>query len=164
MKIRSELKLHAEHRAVMQEAETARSGPPFHPIVGDTSTNVDFMLRQVVKDAAEHGSTHIAIPTGRTVLGYNPGREEGMIGFYDKIVPRRLERLLLQLDGDTKRGVKVDDLKSWTGAPLSGRYDEQGPMNYTQFELTPKAAKNARKGMRLYSVGPGVKLSGEEDD
>lgn len=32
--------------------------------------------------ASEEGQDYIAIPSGRTVLGYNPGQEKGMLGFY----------------------------------------------------------------------------------
>lgn len=64
------------------ELRTAQAASPGHPLVNTTDQWLNTTLRRAIRMAAEEGQDYIAIPSGNTVLGYNPGQEKGMLGFY----------------------------------------------------------------------------------
>jgi hypothetical protein len=64
------------------ELKTWQAATPGHPLVNTTDQWLNTTLRRAIRMAAEEGQDYIAIPSGNTVLGYNPGQEKGMLGFY----------------------------------------------------------------------------------
>jgi hypothetical protein len=53
-----------------------------HPLVANTDQWVNTTLRRAIRQAVEADADYIAIPTGGTVLTYNPGDIKGMREFY----------------------------------------------------------------------------------
>lgn len=73
------------------------------------------------KEAAEQKADYVAIPSGDTVLGYNPGDTHGMREFYgaagqEGIVPKNLRKLLTKIDRNSPPPQYVDKLDSPSGA------------------------------------------------
>jgi len=64
------------------ELETAQAATPGNPLVNTTDQWTTTTLRRALRQAAEADAAYIAIPSGDTVLSYNPGDEGGMRGFY----------------------------------------------------------------------------------
>ncbi len=138
--------LNAEHR-------TAEESAPGNPLVNTTDQWVNTTLRRAIRQAAEAGAEHIAIPHGDTVLSYNPGDEGGMAGFYgsatsEGIVPKNLRKLLSALDKATPAPEKIATLDSPSGKTGLGK-------GFTLFRLTD-AAKSAvmEDGQMMFSAVP----------
>ncbi len=64
------------------ELSTAEASAPGNPLVNTTDQWVNTTLRRAIRQAAEADAEYIAIPSGDTVLSYNPGDTAGMRGFY----------------------------------------------------------------------------------
>jgi N12 class adenine-specific DNA methylase/adenine-specific DNA methylase len=76
-------------KAEIQQLELdIKHSPPGHPLVNTTDQWVNTTLRRAIRQAVEADAEYIAIPSGDTVLSYNPGNAEGMRGFYGAHVAR----------------------------------------------------------------------------
>lgn len=71
--------------AELRTAEAATTG---NPLVNTTDRWVDLTLRRAITQAVEADADYIAIPSGDTVLGYNPGDTDGMRTFYGAVKTR----------------------------------------------------------------------------
>lgn len=130
------------------ELRVASASSPANPLVNTTDQWVNTTLRRAIRQAAEAGADSIAIPSGKTVLSYNPGDEEGMSGFYDKIVPKNLKNLLAKLDPKTPAPVRVDQLITPTQGPRG--------KGFILIKLTDKAKATALyEGMPMFSLAGG---------
>lgn len=96
------------------ELATAESATPGHPLVNTTDQWVNTTLRRSLRQAAEADADYIAIPSGDTVLSYNPGDKDGMRGFYDGIVPKNLRNILRKIDKSSPDMIRVDKLETPT--------------------------------------------------
>lgn len=126
------------------ELRTAEAAPTAaHPLVKTTDQWVNTTLRRIIKDAVDSGATSIAIPSGDTVLSYNPGDEHGMQEFYNKIVPKNLGNLLKKMDPSIK-GERVPTLRSHDGKKNLGK-------GFTVFPITDKVKDAVRGGQPMYA-------------
>ena len=111
----------ADYRLRQAELDTAEASPnfgnPLKSMVGTTDQWVNITLRRAIRQAAEADADAIAIPSGKTVLSYNPGDEAGMEAFYNQIVPKNLRNLLQRLDKSAGDGEKVERLVVPTPQP-----------------------------------------------
>lgn len=71
-----------EAERIAAELRTAEAATPGHPLVNTTDQWTNTTLRRAIRQAVEADAEYIAVPTGDTVLSYNPGDTEGMWGFY----------------------------------------------------------------------------------
>ena len=69
-------------RRLAAELNTAQASVSGHPLVNTTDQWTNTTLRRAIRQAAEQDAHAIAIPSGDTVLTYNPGDENGMRQFY----------------------------------------------------------------------------------
>jgi N12 class adenine-specific DNA methylase/predicted kinase/alkylhydroperoxidase family enzyme len=91
----------SEQGLLRAELATAEAGSPGNPLVNTTDQWVNTVLRRAIRQASEAGADYIAIPSGDTVLSYNPGDDAGMRFFYGgaerpkqlKVYKSELERL-----------------------------------------------------------------------
>jgi hypothetical protein len=139
------------------ELETAMSGVQGNPLVNTTDQWVNTTLRRAIRQAAEAGADYIAIPTGDTVLKYNPGDTNGMREFYGSravspeekrarnldssrltpqtgIVPKNLRNLLQKIDKSIKPEI-IETLDSPSGKTMLGD-------GFTLFPLTDKVKQS----------------------
>ena len=130
--------LHAELR-------TAEASSPGHPLVNTTDQWTNTTLRRALQQAIDANADHIAVPSGKTVLGYNPGDTHGMSEFYDKIVPKNLMNILSKLDKTGGGRQFVNQLET-PGRGMAGD-------GFTLFPITPKMREEARKGLPLFQLG-----------
>ena len=134
-------------RRLMVEAElaTMRGAATGNPLVNTTDQWTNTTLRRALQQAAEADADNIAIPSGRTVLSYNPGDENGMAAFYDMIVPKNLRNILSKEYGYQAPPQRVDQLETPTNG-LAGQ-------GFTLFSLPPELrAKIIKDGGRLFAV------------
>lgn len=128
------------------ELRTAEATSPGHPLVNTTDQWLNTVLRRGVRQAVDANADHIAIPSGKTVLGYNPGQEHGMEAFYNDIVPKNLGNILAKLDkaGGQRRAVPY----------LQTPSNAQAGQGFSMFEITPAMREAARRGMPLFANPP----------
>lgn len=141
------------YRLANAELLTAEASTPGHPLVNTTDQWTNTTLRRAIRQAAEADAEYIAIPSGKTVLSYNPGDAHGMGEFYDKIVPKNLKNILTKMDKNAPPPIRVDTLDSPSGKTDLGR-------GFTLFPLTPVIKKQALEGgMPLFKSGGAVRSS-----
>lgn len=139
-----------EQQRLRAELETAEASAPGNPLVNTTDQWVNTTLRRAITQAVESGADKIAIPSGDTVLSYNPGDTEGMRGFYDKIVPKNLKNILRKLDPKSPDPEHVGKLVT----PTEG---EKGN-GFTLFPITDAVrAKVRNEGQQMFASGGAVK-------
>ena len=140
-------------RLVDAELRTAEDSAPGHPLVNTTDQWVDTTLRRGLLEAVRSGKDYIAIPSGKAVLAYNPGDEAGMEGFYDKIVPKNLRKLLEKLDKATPAAERVETLLSPSGSAGRGE-------GFMVFRITPEAKRKIlEEGQPLFAAAAEIKAS-----
>ena len=139
------------------ELRTAESGSPGHPLVNTTDQWTNTTLRRAIQQAIEAKAAGIAVPTGDTVLSYNPGDTAGMRGFYGSpeqrgIVPKNLANILQKMDPSIQAQF-IQQLETPTKGMAGNGF------NY--FPLTDAAIAKAREGLPLFSMaaaGAGMTL------
>jgi hypothetical protein len=134
----------ADNRMSMLEAElrTAEASASGHPLVNTTDQWTNTTLRRAIQQAIDANAEFMAVPSGKTVLSYNPGDTHGMNTFYDQIVPKNLANILAKLD---KAGVNrqfVPQLETPSGLKGDG---------FSLFHITPAMRDAARKGLPLFA-------------
>lgn len=154
------------------EYQTAIASAPGHPLVNTTDQWTNTTLRRALQQAIDAKADHVAIPTGDTVLSYNPGDTAGMHGFYGRgprqqvnvgadletspgtqsraamegIVPKNLRKMLLNIDRDHPGGTYVNQLETPSGMKGQG---------FTMFPITPAVREYVKKnGLPLFTAAP----------
>jgi hypothetical protein len=139
----------AQNRLLSAELRTAETAAAGHPLVNNTDQWTNTTLRRALTQAANSNAEYLAIPSGKTVLGYNPGDLHGMTEFYDKIVPKNLKNILQKLDKEYPAPQSVPTLDSPSGKTGLGK-------GFSLFPL-PEHIKNKIKseGLPLFARGIG---------
>lgn len=162
----------SELNRLMAEWRDAESGAVGHPLVNTTDQWTNTTLRRALQQAIDAKADHVAIPTGDTVLSYNPGDTAGMHGFYGRgprqqvnvgadletspgtqsraamegIVPKNLRKMLLNIDRDHPGGTYVNQLETPSGMKGQG---------FTMFPITPAVREYVKKnGLPLFTAAP----------
>lgn len=144
-------RLQENYNRVRSEFDTATAAVPSHPLTSTTDQWTDTTLRRAIKDAVDSGAQSIAIPSGDTVLSYNPGDEHGMREFYDKIVPKNLRNIMRGYDPSIK-STKVATLKSHDGKKDLGK-------GFTVFPITDKVRAEVRGGQKMFAMTVGNEVA-----
>lgn len=78
------------------------------PYTNKTERWVDYMLKRSLIDAAQGGDEFLTIGTGDMAKAMTGGQVDGQTAFYDEIVPRRLAKVIRQVDPQAEvRGVRI---------------------------------------------------------
>ena len=134
-----------ERNRIFAELRTAEASAPGHPLVNTTDQWTTTTLRRAIRQAAEADAEYIAIPSGATVLSYNPGNTHGMQEFYGKIVPKNLKNILGKLDKDSPAPQRIETLDT----PTSGAKGK----GFTIFPLTEKVKASVKEdGQALFAM------------
>lgn len=133
------------YNRVGAELQTMEAASPGNPLVNTTDQWTNTTLRRAIRQAAEADAEYIAIPSGDTVLSYNPGDTDGMRGFYDDIVPKNLRNILRKLDKQSPDPVPVYQLET----PTKGMKGE----GFTLFPLTEQVKQKVRdEGQPMFAM------------
>jgi hypothetical protein len=137
------------------EYDTAAAAAPGHPLVNTTSQWVTTTLRRAINQAIESGADKIAIPSGDTVLSYNPGDKHGMNEFYGKIVPLALKKIMGRHDAAYPEPSFVDKLETPTRGAISHKNEIKGPnkFGFTVFPITDAVRASVEVGQPLFALG-----------
>lgn len=160
------LEINAQHARMLDaELRTAEASSPGHPLVNTTDQWSNTTLRRAIRQAAEADAEYIAVPHGDTVLSYNPGERDGMVGFYgsrsaEGIVPKNLRKMLEKIDGTIKpqrvTELETSDgkLRGWQGPGLIPKNDARtNQTGFTLFPLTEKVKASVKQeGLPLFAM------------
>jgi len=120
------------------------------PLTESTNKWLDMTLKNNLYDAIQSGDKWFALPNARMVAEKTGGKLEGHRGFYEGIAPKRLEKILKQIDKDAK----LEPINLETTDPKLA--DKQGVLG---FRLTDEFIKKAyKKGIPQLGVVGGVGL------
>lgn len=145
--------LQTKNRNIDAEIRKAEAITASNPLVNTTDQWVNTTLRKALMQAADEDAKYIAIPSGDTVLSYNPGDTKGMREFYgaaaegkrtEGIVPKNLRNILRGLDKNAPKPFVVDTLE----APEKG----QTGQGFTLFPLTPELKQKIKEGLPLFTA------------
>ena len=139
----------ANLRLLRAELKTAEASVPGHPLVNTTDQWVRTTLRRAIAQAVESGASSIAIPSGDTVLSYNPGNEHGMREFYGKIVPLALKKLMRGQDAAYPEPQRVEKLETPSKGPAG--------KGFTVFPITDAVRASVARGQPLFARGGAVR-------
>lgn len=129
-----------ERRLIDAELSTAEAATPGNPLVNTTDQWVTTTLRRAITQAVEANADYIAIPSGDTVLSYNPGDRNGMNEFYGKIVPKNLAKLI------GTKGERIETLDSPSGKNGLGK-------GFTIFPITAELkARVLAEGLPMFAL------------
>jgi hypothetical protein len=155
-----------EVRRLQAEFDTADTATHGHPLVNTTSQWVTTTLRRAIRQAIEAGAERVAIPSGDTVLSYNPGDKHGMNEFYNKIVPLALKKIMRGHDPAYPNPEFAGHLETPArGMVNRGEGRERGPeqgyrepkYGFTVFPITESVKTSVEKGQPLFALGGRVK-------
>lgn len=126
------------------------------PFVTGSDKFTELGIKSLLKEAVDEGSSYLSFSSGD--VQFNRWREEGLVDYYDKIIPKAAKKIAKRLDPDAFVGIKnvegVDDLGGNKG---TGRL---------VIEITPKMKESIKGGQALFST-PSIPTSGilsvEED-
>jgi len=130
------------------ELRTAESSASGHPLVNTTDQWTNTTLRKGLMQAADANADYIAIPSGKTVLSYNPGDQHGMEAFYNQIIPKNLGNLMSKLDPAQVNRLYADTLET----PGKG----QAGQGFSLFSLSPETRDRIKQGLPLFAVPAAV--------
>lgn len=168
-----------EYGLIFAELRTAEAGTVGNPLVNTTDQWVTTTLRRAITQAVEADADYIAIPSGETVLSYNPGDRNGMREFYgssDKSGQAELEKAIaggyqlarayredLERGAKTYTGIVPKNLAKLLGTKgqiietLDSPSGKTGlGEGFTLFPLTPEIkAKVQAEGLPMFALRPG---------
>jgi len=126
------------------ELRTAKAATPGNPLVNTTDQWTTTTLRRAITQAVEADADYIAVPSGETVLSYNPGDLDGMRGFYNDIVPKNLRKILQGFDKSIAPQ-RIDTLDTPTKGPAG--------KGFTLFPLTDKLKQSVEaEGQAMFAI------------
>jgi hypothetical protein len=132
-----------ERRRLLGELRSLEGAVGAHPLINTTNQWVSSTLRRALTQAVNDGDDYMAIPSGKTVLSYNPGQEAGMSGFYDDIVPNNLEKILRGIDP----AIQKDTIRT-----LATQSNHAVGDGFSMFPITDVVREHVRQnGLPLFS-------------
>lgn len=133
----------ADLSRISAELRAAENAPIGHPLVNTTDQWTNTTLRRAVQQAVDANASGIAIPSGGTVLSYNPGDVHGMNTFYNNIVPKNLNGILRKMDSEISPQ-RINQLMT-PGRGMAGD-------GFTYFPLTDAVRAKVKEGLPLFSA------------
>lgn len=133
----------ADLSRISAELRTAENATSSHPLVNSTDQWTNTTLRRAVQQAVDANASGIAIPSGGTVLSYNPGDVHGMNTFYNNIVPKNLTGILRKMDPEISPQ-QINQLMT-PGRGMAGD-------GFTYFPLTDAVRAKVKEGLPLFSA------------
>lgn len=120
------------------------------PLTESTNKWLDMTLKNNLYDAIQSGDEWFALPNAKMVAEKTGGRLKGHEGFYEGIAPKRLLKILKQIDKDAK----LEPINLETTDPKL--VDKQGVLG---FRITDEFIKKAaKKGIPQLGIVGGVGL------
>lgn len=123
---------------------------PIGPFVGNSDKFAELGVKRLINQAAQEGKRYLSFSTGD--IQADRWNEEGLKTFYDKIIPKAVEKVAKRLDKDASVTDEfyIDDV--------------DGP-RFT-IEITPKMREKALEGQPLFNAPvaplPATSLLGED--
>ncbi len=122
------------------------------PFVGSSEKFAEVGIKRLLSKAVEEGKSYVSFSSGD--VQYDRWNEEGLMPFYDKIIPKVAKKVAKRFDPDAK----VE--------PMQVRMDEQNVADKAErltIEITPKMREAIQEGVPLFvSGGQGLLAAGQQ--
>ncbi len=123
------------------ELSVLDTGPQQGPFVGNSEKFAEIGIKRLINQAAQEDKKYLSFSSGD--VQYDRWNEEGLIDFYDKILPKVAKKVAKRLDPDAEVG------------PMNVRMDERN-FGYKEprfsIEITPKMRERALQGQPLFTA------------
>jgi hypothetical protein len=113
-------------------------GVPDHPLVGSTNAWTDLLLKRALREAASGGYDRMAWTPGEEQL--KRFKNEGLINYYDKIVPQRLTEIVKKLGHKAEINPHFIDTA-------------EGEKTLHSIRMTPELRASVMRGLPAYKDG-----------
>lgn len=146
----------AADRALREARAGNRSSIPTAPYVTNTAAWTDLALKRALKEAAEGGYDRLVWTPGAEQAkryGLVDKPREGIISYYDKMVPNQLGKLVKRLDPNARVGLTDVMLPQGTGR---GMGHNNPPFEAPGLTITPKMREAIMKGQTDFAEGGSV--------
>jgi len=122
------------------------------PFVGNSEKFAEVGIKRLLSKAVEEGKKYVSFSSGD--VQYDRWNEEGLMPFYDKIIPKVAKKVAKRFDPDAK----VE--------PMQVRMDEQNVADKAErltIEITPKMREAIQEGVPLFVAGgQGLLAAGQQ--
>ena len=122
------------------------------PFVGNSEKFAEVGIKRLLSKAVEEGKKYVSFSSGD--IQYDRWNEEGLMPFYDKIIPKVAKKVAKRFDPDAK----VE--------PMQVRMDEQNVADKAErltIEITPKMREAIQEGVPLFiGGGQGLLAAGQQ--
>jgi hypothetical protein len=136
----------------LQKLTRRSADTPMGPFVGSSEKFAEVGIKRLLSKAVEEGKSYVSFSSGD--VQYDRWNEEGLVPFYDKIIPKVAKKVAKRFDPDAK----VE--------PMQVRMDEQNVADKAErltIEITPKMRESIKEGVPLFvSGGQGLLAAGEQ--
>jgi len=143
-------KAYDEYLPYYKQSKMFTAEIPVGPFVGNSDKFAELGVKRLINQAAQEGKRYLSFSTGD--IQADRWNEEGLKTFYDKIIPKAVEKVAKRLDKDASVTDEfyIDDV--------------DGP-RFT-IEITPKMREKALEGQPLFNAPvaplPATSLLGED--
>ena len=124
---------------------------PMGPFVGNSEKFAELGIKRLLSKAVQEGKKYVSFSSGD--VQYDRWNEDGLVPFYDKIIPKVAKKVAKRFDPDAEVG------------PMQVRMDEANFNDKAErftIEITPKMRAEIQEGVPLFvSGGQGLLAAGE---
>ena len=124
---------------------------PMGPFVGNSEKFAELGIKRLLSKAVQEGKKYVSFSSGD--VQYDRWNEDGLVPFYDKIIPKVAKKVAKRFDPDAK----VE--------PMQVRMDEKNMTDKAErltIEITPKMRASIQEGVPLFVTGgQGLLVAGE---
>ena len=151
-KVVDEFDVFAEQAIPMQEQIDdiyGRMNPA--PFIGNSEKFAELGIKRLLSKAVQEGKKYVSFSSGD--VQYDRWNEDGLVPFYDKIIPKVAKKVAKRFDPDAEVG------------PMQVRMDEKNMADKAErltIEITPKMRAAIQEGVPLFVTGgQGLLAAGE---
>lgn len=145
-------KIDAEHMKIIEQINKIKQGFDAAPFVGSSEKFAEVGIKRLLSKAVKEGKKYVSFSSGD--VQYDRWNEEGLVPFYDKIIPKVAKKVAKRFDPDAEVG------------PMQVRMDEKNMADKAErltIEITPKMREAIQEGVPLFiGGGQGLLVAGEQ--
>lgn len=143
-------KLDAESKP-LQKLVRKTADTPIAPFVGSSEKFAEVGIKRLLSQAVKEGKKYVSFSSGD--VQYDRWNEEGLVPFYDEIIPKVAKKVAKRFDPDAQVGEMQVRMNEQNVADKAERFT---------IEITPKMRESIQEGVPLFvSGGQGLLAAGQ---
>jgi hypothetical protein len=131
------------YQLAKREKNKLLSAPPLAPFVGKTEKWTELAIKKLINQAIKENKKYVSFSSGD--VQYGRWRNEGLVKYYDEIIPKVAKSQVKKLDPDAFVG--MSDVRMTNFSDKEPRFT---------IEITPKMREKAKSGLPLFAIPAGT--------